>query len=85
MNNTKNFIIALLVVISGLVIGGFIGNLLGGISFLSWLNYGKTIGLTSPLQLDLEIIQLTFAFTVKFTICGIIGMIAAILLYKKFR
>lgn len=85
MNNSKNFWVFLIVLISGLVIGGFLGNTLGGISFFKWLNYGKTIGLTSPLVLDLEVLQINFGITIKFSICGIIGMIVAILLYKKFN
>lgn len=85
MNGNKNFWVFLIVLISGLVIGGFIGNTLGGISFLSWLNYGKTIGLTSPLVLDLEILKINFGITIRFSLCGIIGMIIAILLYKKFK
>lgn len=85
MNGNKNFWVFLIVLISGLVIGGFIGNTLGGVSFLSWLNYGKTIGLTSPLVLDLEILKINFGITIRFSLCGIIGMIIAILLYKKFK
>ncbi len=85
MNSTKNFWIFLIVLISGLVIGGFIGSTLGDFPFFAWLNYGKTIGFTSPLVLDLEIIKINFGITVHFSICGIIGMILAILIYKKFN
>lgn len=78
----KSFWILLLVVLIGLVIGGFIGQLCAGNSALSWLNYGKTFGLTSPLVLDLGIIVLTFGLTIKITIAGIIGVVIAILIYR---
>ena len=85
MKNDREFIIIMIVLISGLVIGGFLGDLCKNVFFLSWLNYGKTIGLTNPLELDLEIIKLTFSLTIKFNICGIIGMIISFILYRKFR
>lgn len=84
MNATKNFWLLFIVLISGLVIGGFIGNILEDVSFLSWLNYSKTVGLTSPLIINLEIIQVNFGITIRFSLCGIIGMISAMLIYKKF-
>ncbi|WP_317368515.1 DUF4321 domain-containing protein [uncultured Tyzzerella sp.] len=54
-----------------------------GIKYLNWLSYGKTIGLTSPLSINLEILSIQFSFTIKFTLSGIIGMIISIIIYKK--
>lgn len=73
----------LIILLSGLVVGSLIGNLTSDISYLSWLSYGKTFGLTSPLVLNLDIIVLQFALTMRFTISGILGMILSILIYKK--
>jgi hypothetical protein len=53
-----------------------------GVSALSWLNYGQTFGLTQPLVLDLGILVLTFALTIKITIAGIVGIILAIIIYR---
>jgi hypothetical protein len=72
-----------LVLISGLVIGGLIGDTLGNISFLKWLNYGKQIGLNPPLNLDLSFFTLELGLTIKLNISGIIGMIIATIIYKK--
>ncbi len=74
------FIIYLL---SGLVIGGFIGQYLGDISYLSWLNYGQVFGMTTPLDVDLGVFQILFALEVRFTISGIIGMIIAIIAFRR--
>jgi hypothetical protein len=77
----KNNWALVLLVLAGIVIGGFIGQLASGISALSWLNYGQSFGLSSPLVLDLGILALTFAFTIKITIAGILGIILAIIIY----
>ena len=39
----KNFWVLLLLMLAGIVLGGFIGNLAEGISWLSWLNFGQYI------------------------------------------
>ena len=72
-----------LTLISGLVIGGFIGDVLARLPFLGWLNYGKSIGLTNPFYLDISFLTLTFGLTINMTIAGIVGMVVAIILYKK--
>jgi hypothetical protein len=77
----KNNWALLLMMLAGVVIGGFIGQLTAGISALDWLNYGQTFGLEQPLILDLGILVLTFALTIKITIAGIIGIILAIIIY----
>ena len=79
----KNNITFFFSFISGLVIGGFIGDVLGKVPFLWWLNYGKSIGLTNPFFLDLSFMTFTFGLTINLTIAGIIGMVIAIILYKK--
>lgn len=77
----KNYWALVLLILAGVVVGGLIGELASGVSFLSWLNYGQTFGLSSPLVLDLGILVLTFALTIKITIAGIIGVLIAVILY----
>lgn len=78
----KNSWTLLLMILAGVVLGGFIGQLASKISFLSWLNYGQTFGLSQPLVLDLGILVLTFALTIKITIAGILGIVLAIIIYR---
>ncbi|MCD7855944.1 MAG: DUF4321 domain-containing protein [Clostridiales bacterium] len=80
---SKNSIVFIIVMLSGLIIGGFLGELASGIPALYFLNYGQEVGLTSPLVLDLVIIKLQLAFTLKFTIAGIIGMVISLFIYRK--
>lgn len=48
MRTAKNKWSLLLLVLAGIVLGGFIGQLLGGMSAFHWLNFGQTFGLTNP-------------------------------------
>ena len=78
----KNGWALLLLILVGVVLGGFLGQLAAGNTAFSWLNYGQTFGLSSPLVLDLGILVLTFALTIKITIAGIIGIVLAIIIYR---
>ncbi|MBQ4531231.1 MAG: DUF4321 domain-containing protein [Lachnospiraceae bacterium] len=82
MSKSKNSWACFLLMLAGVVLGGFIGNLASGVSFLSWLDYGQTFGLSSPLILDLGILVITFALTIKISIASIIGIIIAIIVYR---
>lgn len=79
----KNIWILLIFILSGLVVGGLLGEIAGKIDFLWWLGYGESFGLTSPLELDLNIIKITFALAFKINISSIIGLVLAIFIYKK--
>lgn len=82
IKSSKNVWALFLLLFAGIVLGGFIGALTANISFLSWLNYGQTFGLNSPVILDLGIIVLTFGITMRVTIAGIIGVVLSILIYR---
>ena len=79
----KNIWILMVFILSGLVVGGLLGDLAGKVDFLWWLGYGESFGLTSPLELDLSIIRITFALAFKINIASIIGLILAIFIYRK--
>lgn len=74
----KNNWACFLMILAGIVIGGFIGNLFPN----TFLNYGQSFGLTSPFILDLGILVLTFALNIKITIASIIGIVIAIIIYR---
>lgn len=71
-----------LLILAGIVLGGFIGSLVSGVPGLSWLNYGQSFGLTSPVVLDLGILVLTFGLTIHISIAGIIGVVIGIIIYR---
>ena len=78
----KNFWILLLLLLTGIVLGGFFGNMAAGIPWLSWLNFGQSFGLDSPLILNLGILVITFGLSIKITMASIIGAAIAIIIYR---
>ncbi|MCI8724633.1 MAG: DUF4321 domain-containing protein [Hungatella sp.] len=78
----KNFWILLLLLLTGIVLGGFFGNMAAGIPWLSWLNFGQSFGLDSPLILNLGILVITFGLSIKITMASIIGVAIAIIIYR---
>lgn len=80
----KNTLILIIFILCGLVIGGLIGQLTQGISWLSWLSYGQTFGLTNPVTLELGVVKLTLGIVFNINISSIIGMILSIFIYRKF-
>lgn len=79
----KNIWILMVFILSGLVIGGLLGQLAGSVNFLWWLSYGQEFGLTEPIVLDLSIVRLTFGLELQINIASIIGMAMAIFIYRK--
>ena len=69
-------------ILIGIVFVGLIADLTAGVHTLSWLSYGQSFGLNSPLVLDLGVLVLTFALQIKITIASIIGVILAIIIYR---
>ena len=76
-------IISILFILAGLVIGGLIGNLASSINGLSWLAYGEEFGLRYPIILDLNVLTLTLGLTIRINIASIIGVIIALIVYRK--
>lgn len=79
----KKFWLFLIFLFSGIILGGLLGELAASVPFLSWLAYGKSFGLTEPLVLDISILQLSFKFLVQLNVASIIGIIIAIIVYRK--
>ena len=79
----KNIWILIIFILSGIVVGGLLGNLAGRVDFLWWLSYGETFGLSEPITLDLQVIQITFRLMFDINVSSIIGMVLAIFIYKK--
>ena len=78
----KNFWILLIMLLAGIVLGGFMGQLANGISWLSWLNFGQSFGLDSPLVINFGILVITLGLTIKITMASIIGIAIAIINYR---
>ena len=68
---------------SGIILGGLLGELAKEVSFLSWLGYGQTFGLTQPLQFDIGVVNLSFGIIFKLNVASIIGILLAVFAYRK--
>lgn len=87
MKTGKAWVLFLLM-LCGVVIGGFLGYLTRDISWLSWLDYGMTFGIgtdagTGAFVLNLGVLVITFGLTIKISIASIIGLVIAFLVYRK--
>lgn len=80
----KGTLVLIIFVLCGLVIGGLIGQLTSGISWLNWLSYGQEFGLVNPITLDLGVVQLTLGLLFKINVSSIIGIAIAIFIYRRF-
>ena len=78
----RNFWILLIMLLAGIVLGGFMGQLAEGISWLNWLNFGQSFGLDLPLVINFGILVITFGLTIKITMASIIGVAVALIIYR---
>ena len=83
MTINKNFWLLLIFILSGIVIGGLLGELATQVSYLGWLAYGMDFGTTNPFTLDMGLLNLTFGLTFKMNIASIIGLLIAVFIYRK--
>lgn len=74
--------ILIILILSGLVIGGLLGQVATKVDFLWWLGYSQSFGFSTPLQLNLSVIQLTFGISFEISIASIMGMLIGLCIYK---
>ena len=67
-----------IVVLIGFVVGGFIGTYFSG----SFLNYVKTFGMNTPVELDFGFLIFTIGLKIQITIASVLGVILSLLIYK---
>ena len=79
----KNIWILLIFILSGLVVGGLLGELASKVDWLWWLSYSQSFGLENPIVLDLRVMKITFALMFKISVASIIGMLLSIFVYRK--
>ena len=78
----KNGWILLLLMLAGIVLGSFVATLTESMPGFSWLSFGQSFGLDSPIVLNLGILIITFGLSIKITIGSIIGLLIAAIIYR---
>jgi len=75
-----------LIVLLGLIVGGTVGYYVENVPYLSWLSLGPDpigLSLDEPLRLSLGVIQFSLGLTLKANIGGALGVIVAVILFKR--
>lgn len=78
----KNSWALFLLMLAGIVLGGFMGTLTADMPGFAWLNYGQSFGFDNPIVLNLGILVITFALNIKITIASIIGLVISAIIYR---
>lgn len=80
----KRNLVLIFMLLAGVVVGSLIANVTAGVSFLSWLSYGSSVGIstTEPMLIDLAVLQIAFGFRFQINVAQIICIIFAICMYK---
>lgn len=80
----RNFL-KVMIVLMGIILGIYLGELTSQIEWLKFLSYGRDLGVANPLTLNLVFLEITFGFITKLNIAGIVGFIVSLFIVKKVR
>ncbi|MGI6704147.1 MAG: DUF4321 domain-containing protein [Clostridia bacterium] len=78
---TRNPWVLLLLLLTGAIIGAFLGHYLS--QFFPFLQHNYPIGIKEPLFLDLGFLSFIFGFVVNINVAGVLGLIIAIFIFLK--
>ena len=78
----KRTLLMLLYLFGGLLLGTLLSEIAQKISWLSWLCWGKSIGINS-LSVDLAVIQFSFGITISMNVALFFCIVAAVIVYVK--
>ncbi|GKU23384.1 DUF4321 domain-containing protein [Clostridium folliculivorans] len=82
---SRNVGILIFFIFLGLLLGSLAGEILGDkFGSLKFLKTSYSIGTPTPVALDLKVFLLTIGMSIKINILSIIGVILAIILYKRY-
>ncbi len=80
-------VVLLVIIILGALIGSVIGEVIATLAPGGLLekvfSKGLNPGLTPPVVLDLKVLTLTFGLTMKVNLASLLGIVLALLIYRK--
>ena len=85
MKNSENRTgLLIFIILIGAILGKFVGDILSSnIKVLSFLKTSYPIGTSAPFIIDLKVLSITFGLNFNISIMSIIGIIIAIILFRK--
>ena len=71
-------------IVAGIIVGALVASLTQSIPFLSWLSFGKSIGISTgaPMLIDLSVMKIAFGFELGINVSQIIFITISLLIYK---
>ncbi len=80
----KKNLLLLLFVVGGIVIGSLVASACQNVSFLSWLGFSQSFGVSpsAPFVMDLHVFSLAFGLTINITVAHVICLVLSIFAYK---
>ena len=78
----KRLLLFLLYLFGGLLLGTLLSEAAAKVSWLSWLCWGKSIGIES-LSVDLAVVKFNLGFTISMNVALFLCIVAAVILYVK--
>lgn len=81
----KKTLVFILFLLMGIFLGSVLTEIAAKVDFLSFLTWGKSIGIGSPnpVVIDLAIMTVTFGFTFQINLAILICVIGCLILYQK--
>ena len=82
----KKTLIFIFFILMGIILGSLVASLCSDIPFLSWLSFGKSIGIYAdkPFVLDLAVAKISFGFEMGINVAQIIFIMLSLLAYHSF-
>ncbi len=84
---TDSVVVLLVILILGALIGSVIGEVVGALFpggyVAAVFSKGVTPGLSPPAVLDLKVLTLTLGLTMKINLASLLGIVLALLVYRK--
>ncbi len=83
MKRSKGLGTLFFLLIVGLLLGGFVGDFIA--KYVQVFSYQQKIGMSSPINIDLNFVKISFMLAFKFNLGTVLGLIIAIFSYYKVK
>ena len=80
----KRTLILIFFIVAGIIIGALIASAAEQVPWLSWLAFGKSVGIdtAAPMVIDFSVLRIAFGFTLGINVAQIFCITGAILIYR---
>lgn len=81
----KKFLILMLFLLGGILLGTLLTKIAEQVSFLKWLCWGDSIGIgyPNPATVDLSVLKLQFGISLQMNIAKLLSIIVSLVLFLK--